>query len=157
MSDTAETDKLAHIGLCESSYIAQITDLARKLERELNVSRQIAGGAIQREGLAIKDRDEAIEALNGLIPKEQRAMKNTESVKQQVERVRRILQDSKGTIEYQIESENVDRTEDTLSLIEEAKASIKEYFSDTVQYDETSVGAIRRAQIRTQLLDFSNS
>lgn len=105
------------------------------------------------------DADETMEALllNSLIPEEYRAMKNTESVKQQVKRVRRILQDCKGTIEYQIESENVDRIEDILSSIEEVKASIKEYFSDTVQYDETSVGAIRRAQIRTRLLDFTNS
>lgn len=34
MSDTPETDAIAHRGLCESSYIAQMTELSRKLERE---------------------------------------------------------------------------------------------------------------------------
>jgi hypothetical protein len=37
---TPETDALAHSGLCPVSYIARMTDLARKLERERDEARQ---------------------------------------------------------------------------------------------------------------------
>jgi hypothetical protein len=37
---TPETDALAHSGLCPVSYIARMTDLARKLERERVEARQ---------------------------------------------------------------------------------------------------------------------
>jgi predicted RNA-binding protein with PIN domain len=39
MSDTPETDAIAHLGLCADSYIAQMTDKARSLERERNAAR----------------------------------------------------------------------------------------------------------------------
>ena len=38
--DSPETDALAHSGLCPVSYIARMTDLARKLERERDEARQ---------------------------------------------------------------------------------------------------------------------
>jgi len=40
MSDTPRTDAIAHRGYNESAYIAEMTDLARQLERELAGSRQ---------------------------------------------------------------------------------------------------------------------
>jgi hypothetical protein len=40
--------------------------------------------------------------------------------------------------------------------IDKLKGIIKEYFSDEVQMDETPMGAMRRNQIRKELLQFAN-
>lgn len=40
--------------------------------------------------------------------------------------------------------------------INNLKNIIKEYFSDNLQMDETTVGAMRRYQLRKELLDFAN-
>ena len=40
--------------------------------------------------------------------------------------------------------------------INKIKILIQAYFSDEVQMDETPVGAMRRNQIRKELLDFAN-
>jgi len=39
--------------------------------------------------------------------------------------------------------------------INDIQNTIQEYFSDIVQYDESPIGAIRRSQLRTKLLDFA--
>ena len=39
MSDTPQTNSIAHKGYNESAYIAEMTDLARTLERELAAER----------------------------------------------------------------------------------------------------------------------
>jgi len=49
----------------------------------------------------------------------------------------------------------MDNTEDILEIINDVQNTIQEYFSDIVQYDESPVGAIRRSQLRTKLLDFA--
>lgn len=40
MSDTPETDKIAHAGLPERAYISEMTHKARKLERERDEARK---------------------------------------------------------------------------------------------------------------------
>jgi hypothetical protein len=49
--------------------------------------------------------------------------------------------------------DHVDEINDHLNRI---KILIKVYFSDEVQRDETPMGAMRRNQIRKELLDFAN-
>lgn len=50
----------------------------------------------------------------------------------------------------------IDKLEDTNKRIDTTKLLIKVYFSDEVQMDETPMGAMRRNQIRKELLDFAN-
>ena len=50
MSDTPETDKIAHAGLPEMAYISEMTHKARKLERERDE-------AIEERNAALSDRD----------------------------------------------------------------------------------------------------
>lgn len=49
-----------------------------------------------------------------------------------------------------------DKIEDTDKRITEIKLLIKVNFSDEVQRDETTMGAMRRNQIRKELLEFAN-
>lgn len=49
----------------------------------------------------------------------------------------------------------IDKVEETNDRINNIKLLIKEYFSD-LQSDDTNVGAMRRLQIRKELLDFAN-
>lgn len=49
-----------------------------------------------------------------------------------------------------------DKIEDTDKRITEIKLLIKVNFSDEVQGDETTMGAMRRNQIRKELLEFAN-
>jgi hypothetical protein len=44
----------------------------------------------------------------------------------------------------------------SIDNINNIKLLIKVYFSDDVQRDETPMGAMRRNQIRKELLDFAN-
>ena len=44
----------------------------------------------------------------------------------------------------------------SIDNINNIKLLIKVYFSDEVQTDETPMGAMRRNQIRKELLDFAN-
>ena len=44
----------------------------------------------------------------------------------------------------------------SIDNINNIKILIKVYFSDEVQIDETPMGAMRRNQIRKELLDFAN-
>ena len=50
----------------------------------------------------------------------------------------------------------IDKLEDTNNRITNIKLLIKVYFSDEVQIDETPIGAMRRNQIRKELLDFAS-
>jgi hypothetical protein len=50
----------------------------------------------------------------------------------------------------------IDKMEDTNNRINNIKLLIKVNFSDEVQMDETPMGAMRRNQIRKELLDFAN-
>jgi outer membrane murein-binding lipoprotein Lpp len=50
MSDTPETDKIAHAGLPERAYISEMTHKARKLERERDEARK-------ERNAALSDRD----------------------------------------------------------------------------------------------------
>ena len=50
----------------------------------------------------------------------------------------------------------IDKLEDTNKRIDTTKLLIKVYFSDDMQMDETPMGAMRRNQIRKELLDFAN-
>ena len=50
----------------------------------------------------------------------------------------------------------IDKVEDTNNRINNIKLLIKVYFSDEVQIDETPMGAMRRNQLRKELLDFAN-
>ena len=50
----------------------------------------------------------------------------------------------------------IDKIEETNNRINNIKLLIKVYFSDEVQIDETPMGAMRRLQIRKELLDFAN-
>jgi len=49
----------------------------------------------------------------------------------------------------------IDKMEDTNNRINNIKLLIKVYFSDEVQRDETPMGAMRRNQIRKELLEFA--
>jgi hypothetical protein len=49
-----------------------------------------------------------------------------------------------------------DLTDSYKYQIDKLKGIIKEYFSDEVQMDETPMGAMRRNQIRKELLQFAN-
>jgi hypothetical protein len=49
--------------------------------------------------------------------------------------------------------DEVDGINDSVNRI---KILIKVYFSDEVQMDETPMGAMRRNQIRKELMDFAN-
>lgn len=60
-------------------------------------------------------------------------------------------------------SKTIDQVEEINNIVEETnniiihlKDIIKEYFSDHLEMDETPVGAMRRNQIRKELLDFAN-
>ena len=50
----------------------------------------------------------------------------------------------------------IDKLEETNNRINNIKLLIKVNFSDEVQMDETPMGAMRRNQIRKELLDFAN-
>lgn len=50
----------------------------------------------------------------------------------------------------------IDKVEETNNRINNIKLLIKVNFSDEVQMDETPMGAMRRNQIRKELLDFAN-
>lgn len=50
----------------------------------------------------------------------------------------------------------IDKIEDTNNRINNIKLLIKVNFSDEVQMDQTPMGAMRRKQIRKELLDFAN-
>ena len=50
----------------------------------------------------------------------------------------------------------IDKVEETNNRINNIKLLIKVYFSDEVQMDKTPMGAMRRNQIRKELLDFAN-
>jgi hypothetical protein len=50
----------------------------------------------------------------------------------------------------------IDKLEDTNNRINNTKLLIKVYFSDEVQMDETPMGAMRRNQIRKELLQFAD-
>ena len=77
------------------------------------------------------------------------------NIKEQLERVQDILEQSRKMQAYKEECEYVDVVEDLLASINDVQNTIQEYFSDIVQYDETPIGAIRRSQLRTKLLDFA--
>ena len=50
----------------------------------------------------------------------------------------------------------IDKVEETNNRINNIKLLIKVNFSDEVQMDKTPMGAMRRNQIRKELLDFAN-
>lgn len=50
----------------------------------------------------------------------------------------------------------IDKVEETNNRINNIKLLIKVNFSDEVQMDETPMGAMRRNQIRKELLEFAN-
>ena len=50
----------------------------------------------------------------------------------------------------------IDEVDEINNLTNRIKLLIKVYFSDEVQRDETPTGAMRRNQIRKELLDFAN-
>ena len=50
----------------------------------------------------------------------------------------------------------IDEVDEINDHINNIKLLIKVYFSDEVQIDETPMGAMRRNQIRKELLDFAN-
>ena len=50
----------------------------------------------------------------------------------------------------------IDEVDEINDLANRIKILIKVYFSDEVQRDETPMGAMRRNQIRKELLDFAN-
>ena len=56
----------------------------------------------------------------------------------------------------EIEEAIKDLTDSYKYQIDKLKGIIKEYFSDEVQMDETPMGAMRRNQIRKELLQFAN-
>ena len=60
-------------------------------------------------------------------------------------------------IEYATDklSSLIDKIEETNDHINRIKILIKVYFSDEVQLDETPAGAMRRNQIRKELLEFA--
>ncbi len=60
--------------------------------------------------------------------------------------------DSVGEIEEALK----DLTDSYKHEINKIKILIQAYFSDEVQMDETPVGAMRRNQLRKELLDFAN-
>lgn len=49
----------------------------------------------------------------------------------------------------------IDKIEETNDRINRIKILIQAYFSDEVQMDETPMGAMRRNQIRKELLEFA--
>ena len=63
-----------------------------------------------------------------------------------------------GPIEYAKEKllNMIDKIEEINNLVNRLKILIKVYFSDEVQMDETPTGAMRRNQIRKELLEFAN-
>jgi len=74
MSDTPETDAIAHAGLGESAYISQMTDKARSLERERDEARNRLADALQELDLRTLDfervkaeRDDLRDRLNELL------------------------------------------------------------------------------------------
>jgi hypothetical protein len=64
MSDTPETDKLANKGLHELSYISQMTDWARTLERERDEARKDLEFRRELYTVLERERDEANEELH---------------------------------------------------------------------------------------------
>jgi hypothetical protein len=70
------------------------------------------------------------------------------------ERAKKISEKAKETEAHKTESAHVDRVEELLENTSRAQKLIQEYFSDNLQRDETPIGAMRRNQIRKELLDF---
>lgn len=50
----------------------------------------------------------------------------------------------------------IDQIDEVNNNIINLKSIIKEYFSDGLQMDESPMGAMRRLQIRKELLEFAN-
>ena len=51
---------------------------------------------------------------------------------------------------------SIDEDKGYIFPINNIKLLIKEYFSDNLQIDETPMGALKRSQIRKELLEFAN-
>lgn len=52
-------------------------------------------------------------------------------------------------------SKTIDQVEEIHNIINHLKDIVKEYFSDELQMDETPLGAMKRNQIRKELLEFA--
>jgi len=54
-------------------------------------------------------------------------------------------------------SKVIDQVEEVSRAIDHLKDIVREYFSDELQTDETPMGAMKRNQIRKELLEFAYS
>ena len=54
-------------------------------------------------------------------------------------------------------SKTIDQVEEVSRAIDHLKDIVREYFSDELQMDETPMGAMKRNQIRKELLEFAYS
>ena len=52
-------------------------------------------------------------------------------------------------------SKTIDQVEEINNIINHLKDIVREYFSDNLQMDESPSGAMRRNQIRKELLEFA--
>jgi hypothetical protein len=50
----------------------------------------------------------------------------------------------------------IDNVEEVINNINYLKSIIREYFSDNLQMDESPMGAMKRNQIRKELLEFAS-